>query len=84
MTRLFVAKYFVAAGKNDWSDKVEQKCEKNLAQLAHKKNVVGRKRVTNTVLVCHVAHKLAHLAHKERAVESMRSLADTAGFQKEF
>jgi hypothetical protein len=48
----------------------EEKCEKNLAHMAHKKNDVGTKRVTSRALVCHVAHKAHGLAHKENAVGS--------------
>jgi len=41
-----------------------KKYENNVAQLAHKKKVIGTKGVRNRILVCHLAHKHRELAHK--------------------
>jgi len=49
-----------------------EKCEKIVAQLAHKKNIVAAKRLTSTVLVCHLAHKLGELAHKQSGGEGRK------------
>jgi hypothetical protein len=61
-TWLVASKRCGARDKDDWSSKTTKKCEKNLAQLAHKQNSVAIKRVTIAVFVCHVAHKPQDLA----------------------
>ena len=63
--------------------KIEMKCEKNMAQLAHKKNVVATKRVTITLFVCHFAHTPRELAQqpgvrgRESEVRKSNSIQNT-------